>query len=68
MYQTTCRSRFCLRMMMPYNIQFTNRVTWSILEMQSPHFNAQPSQAQAIRKRSGLVFLCMDQVTRLVNR
>ena len=46
----------------------TNRVTWSVLEIRSPHFYARPSQDRAVRKRSGFVFPSTDRVTRLVNR
>ena len=54
--------------MMPSNERFTNRITRSILEIRSPHFYAQLSQARAIRKRSGFAFPSTDRVTRLVNR
>ena len=40
----------------------------SALEIRSPHFYARPSQARAVRKRSGFVFPSTDRVTRLVNR
>ena len=55
-------------MMMASNKQFTNRVTQSVLEIRSPNFYARPSQARAVRKRSGFVFPSTDRVTRLVNR
>ena len=54
--------------MMASNKRFTNRVTRSVLEIRSPHFYARPSQARAVRKRSGFVFPSTDRVTRLVNR
>ena len=53
--------------MMPSDKRFTNRATRSVLEIQSPHFYARPSQARAVQKRSGFVFLGTDRVTRLVN-
>ena len=55
-----CRSYkeviFVWKMVMPFNKRFTNRVTRSVLEIRSPRFYARPSQAQAVRKRSGFVF------------
>ena len=54
--------------MMAYNKRFTNQVTRSVLEIRSPHFYARPSQARALRKRSGFVFPGTDRVTWLVNR
>ena len=53
---------------MSYNKRFTNWVTRSVLEIQSPHFYARPSQAGAVQKRSGFVFPSTDRVTWLVNR
>ena len=47
---------------------FTNRVTRPVLEIRSPHFYARSSQARAVQKRSGFVFLSTDRITRLVNR
>ena len=38
---------------MQYNKQFTNRVTRSVLQIQSPHFYARPSQARAVQKKIG---------------
>ena len=72
MYQTMCRSCkkvifIFKKMTMPYNKRFTNRVTQSVLQIRSPHFHAQPSQAWAVRKRLGFVFPSMDRVTPLVN-
>ena len=46
----------------------TEWVKWSVLEIRSPHFYAQPSQAQAAQNRSGFVFPSTDQATWLVNR
>ena len=54
--------------MMPYNKRFTDQITRSVLEIQSPHFYAQPLQAWAIQKTSDFVFLSTDRVTQLVNR
>ena len=72
MDQTMCRSCkkvvIVWKMLMAYNKRFTNRVTRSILEIRSPHFYARPSQARAVRKRSGFVFPNKDRVTWLVNR
>ena len=50
------------------NERFTNWVTRSVLEIQSPHFYAWLSQAPVVQKRSGFVFLSTDRVTRSVNR
>ena len=38
-----------------------------LLEMRCPHFYTRPSQARAVRERSGFVFPITDRVTRLVN-
>ena len=54
--------------MMPYSKRFTNRVIRSVLEIRSPHFYPRPSQARAVQKRAGFVFLSTDRVTQLVNR
>ena len=53
-------------MTIPFNKRFTDQVTRSVLEIQSPHFYARPSQAQAVRKKLGFVFPTTDRVTRLV--
>ena len=45
---------------MPCNKRVTNRVTQSVLEVRSPDFYARPSQARAVRKRSGFVFPSTD--------
>ena len=58
----------CLKIVMSYNKRFTNRATRSVLEIRNPQFCARPSQARAVRKRSGFVFPSTDRVTRLVNR
>ena len=47
---------FVYKMMMPSNKRFTNRFTWSVLEIRSPHFYPRPSHAWTVRKRSGFVF------------
>ena len=50
------------------NERFTNWVTRSVLEIQSPQFYAWLSHARTVQKRSGFVFLSTDQVTRSANR
>ena len=70
MYQTMCLARrlFYSNDDDAINKQFTNWVTQSILQIQSPHFYyAQPSQAQAVEKKSGFVSPSTNQVTWLVN-
>ena len=54
--------------MMSSDKRFTTRVTRSVIEIQSPYFYAQPSQARVERKRSGFVSLSTYQVNRLENR
>ena len=66
--QVLQESRFVLKNDDAINKRFTNQVTWSILEIRSPHFYARPSQDRAIWKRSGFVFPSTDQITLLVDR
>ena len=51
--------------MMPYNKG--DLLSGSVLEIQSLHFFAQPSQTRAVQKRSGFTFPSTDQVAQLVN-
>ena len=51
MYRSCKKVFFVWKMMIPYNQQFTNWVTRSVLEIRSPHFRARPSQPRAVRKR-----------------
>ena len=53
---------------MSYNKRFTNLGYSVRTRNTNPHFYARPSQARAVRKRSGFVFHCTDRVTWLVNR
>ena len=55
-------------MMTPSNKRFTNRATRSVLEIRSPHFYAGPSQARAVRKRSGFVFTIYYIITECKGR
>ena len=40
--------------MMAYNKRFTNRLTWSLLEIRIPHFHARASQARVVQKKMRL--------------
>ena len=47
--------------MMPYRNDLLNRFTYSVPEIQSPHFYARPSQARAIQKKTDILFPSTDQ-------